>query len=156
MSGLCQDLDSIICYTKEMITKVYQTKVKKLSGSSYSEVFHKAFRIYTQIKKRSKRRVYIRSSYFNKSKIFLPLFWHHLQEKHYKDRIRRLKFFPCALELLKNSHYSPSSAENSDRKNEVLHRFAGISPENELFYVQVKENRKNEEKFLISIFPHGK
>lgn len=48
--------------------KVYQTKAKKSSGSSYSEVYPQAYALFKEIKHKSKRRVYIRSAYFNKQK----------------------------------------------------------------------------------------
>lgn len=34
-----------------------------------------------------------------------------------------------------------------------VHRFYGTSAENELFCVQIKENMKNKQKYLISVFP---
>lgn len=138
------------------IIKAYQTKIKKLPGTNYSEVYKKAFGLYSTIKKRSKRRPYTRSAYFKKDKIFLSLFWQHLREKHHKDRIRRLKFFPCAVELIRHSKFNSTSIENVDRKSEILHRFMGITSENEVFYVQIKENKRNGQKYLISVFPHGK
>jgi len=121
-----------------MAIKAYRTKSKRLTGTNYGEVHRKTFNLFTQIKKKSKRRVYIRSTYFKKDKIFLSLFWHHLMEKHHKDRLRRLKYFYCAIELIRES------------------RFAGVTADNELFYVQIKENKRNGQKYFISVFPHGK
>ncbi len=139
-----------------MATKAYRTKSKRLAGSNYGEVHRKAFHLYTQIKKRSKRRVYLRSAYFHKDKIFLSLFWHHLNDKHHKERLRRFKYFPCAIELIRESRFDPTTVESVDKKGEILHRFAGITSENELFYVQIKENKRNGQKYLMSIFPQGK
>jgi hypothetical protein len=133
--------------------QVYQTKAKRLSGTNYAEVYKKAFNIYLKIKKQSKRRTYIRSAYFNKEKIFLSLFWHHLGDKHYKDRIRRIKYFPCAIDLIYNSRFSPFSKENSIKKSKILHRFIGMTKEKEIFYVQIKENKNTRQKYLISVFP---
>lgn len=139
-----------------MNAKAYQTKSKKLTGSNYGEVHRKAFGMYLQIKKRSKRRVYLRSTYFHKDKIFLSLFWHHLNDKHHKERLRRLKYFPCGLELIKKSALDPISIESSEDHSQILHRFIGITSESDLFYVQIKENKRNGQKYLISVFPHGK
>jgi len=140
-----------------MLTKAYQTKTRRLTGSNYGEIRKKAFTLYNQIVKNSKRRTYIRSAYFKKDKIFLSLFWHHLNDKFsHRDKSRRLKFYPCALELIKNSRFGPISKENVDKKTEILHRFTGITPENEIFFVQIKENKNNNNKYLISIFPIGK
>lgn len=137
-----------------MLTKAYRTKSKKLAGSNYGEVHRKAFGIYTQIVKRSKRRTYIRSAYFKKDKIFLSLFWHHLGDKfNHQEKLRRVKFYPCALELIRNSKFDPESKENADKGSEILHRFTGMSSDKETFFVQIKENKTNNQKYLISIFP---
>ncbi len=138
-----------------MATKAYRTKSKKLTGSNYGEVHRKAFSLFTQIKKKSKRRVYIRSAYFHKDKVFLSLFWHHLSDKHHKERLRRVKYFQCAIELIRETRFDPTSIENTDEKSEILHRFAGVTSDDELFYVQIKENKRNGQKYLISVFPHG-
>ena len=132
----------------------YLTKTKKLPGTKYSEVYKKAFRLYSQIKKHTKRRPYIRSTYFKKDKVFLGIFWSHLKDKiDLKDKTRRLKYLPCAIELIRKSNFNPTSKENVDRKSEILHRFIGKTSENEIFYVQIKENKRNNQKYLISIFP---
>jgi hypothetical protein len=137
-------------------SKAFRTKSKKLAGTNYSEVYKKAYGIYSQIEKRSKRRPYIRSVYFNKDKIFLGLFWHHLKDKfNHKDKTRRLKYLPCALELISCSRYCPNSKQNPMKKSEIFHRFTGITTDNEIFFVQIKENKNNNHKYLISVFPLG-
>lgn len=134
--------------------KVYKTKADKFSGTDFREIHQKAFDLYTKIKKKSKRRTYIRSAFFDKEKIFLDLFWHHLFEKpNWRDRVRRLKYYGCALELIKNSRYNPNITKNPNVPNEMLYRFYGTTPDNDLFCVQIKENLKNKQKFLISVFP---
>ena len=90
----------------------------------------------------------------NKEKIFLSLFWQHLGDKHHKDRIRRIKYFPCAIEVICKSPFNPISKENREKKSEILHRFQGITKEKEKFYVQIKENKNNKQKYLISVFPN--
>lgn len=105
----------------------YQTKIKKLSGTSYGEMIKHAYFLFNQIKKRTKRRPYIKSPYFNKQKIFFDYFWEHLHQKSFKERVRRLKYFPCALDLLKNSRVEPVSFENPNNRSEILHRFIGMS-----------------------------
>lgn len=136
------------------IPKAYRVKTKKIAGTQYAEVFKKAMKQYSQIEKRTKRRTYLRSIYFKKEKIFLGLFWHHLHDKHHhKDKIRRLKYFPCAMELIQYSSFAPVSKQNVDKSSEILHRFTGITAENEIFFVQIKENKNNKQKFLISVFP---
>ena len=137
--------------------KSFQTKSKKLTGSSFAEVNKQASDIYKIIKKKTKRRLYVRSAYFKKDKIFIEMFWSHLFDKqNWRDRTRRLKYFPCAIELIKNTRFEPESKENPNKRTEILHRFAGITKDNDLFFVQIKENKKNGQKSLISVFPVGK
>lgn len=83
--------------------QIYKAKGRKFSGSDFKEVHKKAYGLYSQLKKKTKRRPYVRSAYFNKEKIFLDFFWRHLFEKeNWRDRMRRMKYFGCAVELIKN------------------------------------------------------
>lgn len=133
--------------------KAYHTNIPKLAGSNVHEVGQKALVIYKQIKNRTKRRPYVRSAYFKKEKVFLDLFWSHLYEKNWRDRVRRLRLFAAAIELILHSRYEPVSKENPNKASEILHRFAGMTKENDLFYVQIKENKKTGTKRLISAYP---
>lgn len=137
--------------------KAYQVKADKFSGTNYSEVLARAKFFYDRIKKKTKRRPYIRSSYFNKDKIFTELFWQHLWQKHnWRDKARRLKYLACAVELIENSKQEPESKQNVDRHSEILHRFIGITKNKEVFFVQIKEEKKTGKKYLISVFPPEK
>ena len=134
--------------------KIYQVKSDKLHGTNFSEICKSAFEIYKIIKKRSKRRSYVRSAYFNKEKIFLELFWQHLHEKlNHRDKVRRVRYFPCAIELIQHTKFDPESKENVDRKSEILHRFAGKTKNGEMFFVQIKEDKKSGQKWFMSVFP---
>lgn len=130
----------------------YQTKTKKLSGTSYSEVRSQAMFIFYQIRKRTKRRPYLRSAYFGKQKIFFDYFWHHLDQKNPRDRFNRLKYFEAAIEVIKHSRYEPVSKQNPNKSAEILHRFAGMTKQKELFYIQIKENKKNGKKYFMSCY----
>ncbi len=134
--------------------KAYKTKASSIVGTGFKEVHKKALELYKQIKSQSKRRTYIKSAYFCKEKVFIDLFWQHLfEKKNWKDRIRRVRYFPSAIELIKKSRFEPTSKENPNRRSEILHRFAGTTKDNEVFFVQIKENKNTGQKFLISIFP---
>src|SRR3989338_10841192 len=122
--------------------KTYKTKSIILAGTSYKEISKKAFGLYNGIRRKTKRRPYVRSAYFKKDKIFLGLFWEHLDQKNWKDRVRRLKYFACAIELAQHSTFDPFSKENPNDKSEVLHRFAGITKDKDLFYIQIKEDKR--------------
>jgi hypothetical protein len=133
----------------------YLTKVKKLPGTSYAEVRKNAEIIFKQIKSKTKRKPYIRSAYFNKQKIFFDYFWRHLNQKGPKERFKRLKYFGAALEVIKNSRNQPISKQNPNKETEILHRFAGLTKEKELFYVQIKEDKRSGKKYFMSCFPPG-
>lgn len=134
--------------------QVYKTRAKQIPGSHFHIVHKRAFGLHSEIKKKSKRRTYIRSAYFKKDKIFLDLFWHHLFDKqNWRDRVRRMKLYDCATELIQNSHFKPNSTIDPNKSTEVLHRFYGVTANNELFCVQIKEHTKKKQKFLISVFP---
>lgn len=131
----------------------YQTNKKKLPGTSYAESRNQALTIFGQIKKRTKRKPYIRSVYFKKQKIFFDYFWTHLNQKSPKERAKRLKYFECAIDLIKNSRNQPHIEVNRNKPNEILYRFGGLTKEKELFYVQIKENKRSKRKYLMSCFP---
>jgi len=133
--------------------EIYKTKASKLAGTDYKEIRHKALAYYNVIKSRTRRRPYIRSAYFNKEKIFLGIFWSHLYDKNLQEQKRRMKFFNCAIELVEKSRNEPVSKVNVDKSREILHRFTGISPDGELFFVQIKEDSSKKQKWLMSIFP---
>jgi len=129
------------------------TSKNKLPGTSFHEINKVAESLYKEIKSRTKRTPYIRSNYFKKEKVFLTLFWAHLFDKREKDRVRRLKFFHCALDLIRNSSIDPITRENFKRKDEMLHRFYGRTKDKEIFVVQIKENKRTGRKDLISVYP---
>ncbi len=132
----------------------YQTQTSRLTGTNYKEIYKKAINIYRNICRKTKRRAYIRSTYFKKSKIFLGPFWQHLEDKFSNnDKARRLKYYACALEIIEKSKINPTSKENIDKPSEIFHRFGGITRDQKSFYVQIKEDKRNGEKYLISIFP---
>lgn len=133
--------------------QIYSTKIGHLPGTNYQEIVKRAYRIYQIIKAKSKRKPYIRSAYFYKAKIFLNLFWPHLFERNLRDRVRRLKYFPCALELIQRSRFEPTSKQNPNHSSEILHRFAGIAPNGLRFFVQIKEDKQTRQKWLMSVFP---
>jgi len=133
--------------------KFYKVNCSTLPGSGFKEVHRHALIFYNRIKARTKRRPYVRCAYFRKSKIFLGIFWTHLFEKNWRDRTRRLKFFSAAIYLIRNSRFDPVSNENPNRKSEILHKFYGKTSDNKRFCVQIKENKRNSQKFFISVFP---
>lgn len=133
--------------------KAHKTKASKYHGTHFDELNKKARADFKKITSRTKRKPYVRSAYFKKQKVFLKLFWEHLQQKNWKERARRLKYFACAIDLIKNTRFEPTSKQNPNKSNEILHRFAGLTKDDEIFYVQIKEDKKNDMKWFMSVFP---
>ena len=136
--------------------QAYKVKAIKIAGTSFREVYPKAHHAYNQVKKKTKRRPYVRSAYFKREKVFLDLFWHHLFEKlNWRDRVRRLQYYACALELIQYSRLEPKTKENPNKTTELYHRFVGLAGNQEFFYVQIKEDKGSGKKYLLSIFPYS-
>jgi hypothetical protein len=133
--------------------KVYQAKSKKISGTGYGEVFHSALTIYDEIKKKTKRRPYVRSAYFEKEKIFFDYFREHLFQKSPKERMRRLRFFKAAIELVKRSRNKPVIFANSNKSGEILYKFIGLTAEKDMFFVQIKEDKRGRKYFMSCFGP---
>lgn len=117
----------------------YKTRARKLPGTHWPRLLKKSIGQYKEITRKTKRRPYIRSAYFDKQKVFLGLFWQHLLEKNLHDKARRVSYFPCAIELIQKTHYEPTSKENPNRKGEIVHRFAGSTPDNEFFSCRLRK-----------------
>jgi hypothetical protein len=130
----------------------YRTKSKKVPGTNYGEVMRNAFGLFDDIKKKTKRRPYVRSAYFKKEKVFFDYFREHLFQKLPKERMRRLKYFKAAIELVRFSRNDPVSKTNINKGKEIVYRFSGLTAEKELFFVQIKED-KRKRKYLMSFFP---
>lgn len=132
---------------------IYQCKANLLSGTTYIEVLPAARKIFRYEVTRTKRRPYIRSTYFDKEKIFINHFWDHLMQKSWSDRARRLRYLPCAIELIRHSSHEPITKENVNKPSELVHRFLGLTSNTKPFAVQIKENKRNGRKDFLSVFP---
>ena len=134
--------------------KIYKSKYGKLPGSSLDELVKLARKEYHAIQKRTPRRVaYVRSSYFTKDKIFINNFWDHINKKSRKERVVRLKLYSCAIDLIRNSKDTPDTIFTNVDKNASFHRFYGQSRDGSYFCVQIKENKRNNRKDFMSVFP---
>jgi len=76
-----------------------------------------------------------------------------MEDKSWRDRVRRLRFYPCALDLIRNSHVTPVTVKNPNRFRRNCTRFSGVTKSGEIFVVQNKRRRKQDEKYFISIYP---
>lgn len=134
----------------------FRSKFNRFPGSEYREVYRQAMNFYKQIVSKSKRTPYVRSAYFDKSKIFLDSFWIHLRPKRWPDRMRRLKHFASGIDLICNSKTKPVTRIVSDLNHTIVYRFVGLTKDNYEFFVQVKHDLKTNRLWLISIFPQKK
>ncbi|MFH1896297.1 MAG: hypothetical protein ABH814_02375 [bacterium] len=132
--------------------KAYQTKSAKLAGSAYKEVHKKAIAEFNKIKVKTKRRPYVRSAYFNGDKVFFTYFWQHLSHKPRRMRVQRLKYFPCAIELIEKSKQDPEIKSHPKNSSEFLYRFIGKTKGSAVFFVQIKQNKRTGKKHLMSFF----
>lgn len=132
----------------------YQTKAKKISGTSYGEVFHDALVVLDEIKKKTKRRPYVRSAYFKKEKIFLDYFREHLFQKRPNERMKRLRFFKAAVELVKHSRNEPIIKTNPNKPGEKFYKFIGLTAEKDIFFAQIKEDKRKRKYFMSCFGPN--
>jgi hypothetical protein len=133
--------------------KYYQSKYPLLRGSTIDEIVPKARAIYSRIDKSTGRRnTYVRSVYFKKEKIFLKPFWEHLYQKRHSERARRLKYYECALDLIRNTRFEPDFKDDGRSGKDIYYRFYGKAKTGEKFVVQIhRDKRKN--KYFMSCFP---
>jgi hypothetical protein len=110
----------------------------------------KAFRA---LQKQTKRRPHIRSAYFKKDKLFFDFFWQHMQSKSVPDRARRLKYVPCALEILRQSRHDPITYVDKYQPGIIKHEFIGKATDGIIFSVIIQQDRKTGKKQLLSIYP---
>ena len=133
---------------------LYKSKYSSLPGSSLSEVMTLARREYHTIQKRTPRRVpYVRSRYFTKDKIFINTFWEHTNKKSPQERVRRLRLYACAIDLLRNTTTAPDTIHTNTDKNTSSHLFYGITKDGLAFCVRVNENKRNGRKDFTSVYP---
>jgi hypothetical protein len=132
----------------------YRSKYSELKGTDSDELTGIARYEYHMIQKRTPERVaYVRSRYFNRDKIFINNFWEHLNQKSPKERVRRLRLYACAIDLIRNSNYAPDTIYTHTDVDIGLHRFYGQTKNGTYFCVQIKQNKRNNRKDFISAFP---
>ena len=67
--------------------------------------------------------------------------------------MRRLQFYACALDVIRNSTTSPDTIFGNANKEIALHRFSGLTKDGVRFYVQIKEEKRTNRKDFMSCFP---
>lgn len=133
---------------------VFVSKHTLLPGSSYDEVVAHARKEFNTIRRLTKRQPYVRSKYFRGDKIFMTVFWDHVMQKHRGDRMRRLKLYKAAVDLLRNSTIQPAIPPIVDptQKGILLYRFYGRTKDGVEYCVQVKQDMRSGRKDFMSVF----
>lgn len=137
---------------KQLDYNFYVTDCQVIPGKSFKVVERIARRNFDKIKVKTKKTPYVRSAYFKKEKIFLTIFWSHLHQRREKEKVRRLRYFDCAIDLIRFSRYEPAIKPDPNNNQMALYRFSGKTRSGEIFYVQIKRNNKTNKKYLISMF----
>ena len=133
--------------------KYYQSKYERLKGSNDKEVFYEARQEFNKYQKK-RRQPYIRSKYFDGQKVFLSMFWTHLNQKSPVERQRRIVFIRAAFDLIRNSHIDPV-IEPQEKPSDIYYRFYGKTKSGENFAVQVMKDKKSN-RYFMSCFPTKK
>jgi hypothetical protein len=133
--------------------KIYKSKYSLLPGTDYREVTRTARKEYQKVQHLTKRQPYVRSKYFVNDKIFINIFWNHLAQKRKGEQIVRAKLLLVAFDLLRNNTVEPETIFSKKDKGMLLHRFCGITKDNILFFVQVKQDKRTGRKDFMSVFP---
>lgn len=129
---------------------VYKSKYSLLSGSRYDELIKSARREYTRIAHNTRRQPYLKSQYFGKSKVFVAMYWQHLGQKSRVHRMKRLKVFSAAIDLIRHTTHAPITKIVND--DITYYRFLGQTSDGTFFYVQIKQDKKGRKDFM-SAFP---
>jgi hypothetical protein len=136
--------------------KNFNSKENIIPGSSYDEVLKFARKEYQKVQNLTKRQPYVRSTYFNKDKIFISVFWNHLVQKNRKVRTKRLKLYKAAIDLLRNTRHDPETIFKKGDLSTLYHRFYGLTKDGAEFCVQVKEDKRTGRKDFMSVFDRKK
>lgn len=135
----------------------FQSKYNFVPGSSRDELIKATRRIYHAIQKRNSRRLaHVRSKYFAGNKVFINNFWDHLKQMRAEEQTSRLKYYHCALDLLRNTTLSPRTIYKKDSPDDAFHRFYGKTLAGKHFCVQVKQSKRTGRLDFMSVFPTKK
>lgn len=73
-------------------------------------------------------------------------------QKHRKERMKRLKFYSAAIDLLRNTTSGSDMIFDAKNLDIMLHRFYGKTKDGHEFCVQVKEDKRSGRKDFMSVF----
>ena len=128
--------------------KYFQSSESKFYSTVYIRVYNQAQDYYESLIQNPKRKPYVKSKYFG-SKVFIDEFWVQLLSRNLGDRRRRLVFYRCAIDLIKNFKCAPQIKNKSGQK---YHEFRGYTKDSEVFAVHIRENSRGG-LYFMSCFP---
>jgi hypothetical protein len=128
----------------------FKIKTLPFTGSSRQELFKKARRHYKNIITNPRRKPAVRCKVLGGEKVFLDMFWQYIGVKNSGDRGRRVAFFGCGIELIKNTNYKPETTTDPNSKQKYL-QLGGVTPNGQKFVVHIKKDNKH--NYYMSVFP---
>jgi hypothetical protein len=132
--------------------KFFQSKYNEMAGTSYCELINKAHAIVNALNPNHRRKENVHCGYYSGEKIFFEYFWQHQSNKPPADKMRRIRFFQCAVDLLQNTTYAPNIEPSGKNSSELWLSFYGKTKSGVKFVVHLKSNQRGN-KYLMSIFP---
>ncbi|MDR1300672.1 MAG: hypothetical protein LBK50_03110 [Candidatus Nomurabacteria bacterium] len=131
----------------------YQSKFDEIRGSNDKEVYFEARIIFNKyVNKNKRRQPYVRSKYFGGQKVFLSMFWKHLNQKSEKTRRQRIVFIKCAFDLIINSNTKPLFSDKHNGRKGEYYKFQGMTRSGKKFAVQIKRDN-NQNRLFMSCYP---
>jgi hypothetical protein len=131
--------------------RYFKIKTRPITGTNLKEVTKKSMSIFHDIEKQTRRRPSVKCQVLGGNKVFIGEYLAHQNQKMRLDKLRRLKFFPCAIDLIENTTEKPT--EKTLRSGETLYRLYGIAGNGQRFVVQISKNPKTDNRRLMSSFP---
>jgi hypothetical protein len=129
----------------------FKIKTRPIAGTDLKEVTKKTMLVFHDIEKRTRRRPAVRCKALKNARVFIGEYLTHQSQKMRIDKLRRFKFFPCAIDLIENTNERPTFKVL--KTGETLYRLHGIAGNGQKFIVQISENPKTGNKRLMSCFP---
>jgi hypothetical protein len=141
-----------MCYRVDM--NYFKSKYVRSKEKIYADLVKNARAIEKSIERESGHRdAFVRSKSLRR-KVFITknnLFWVHLYSKNQYDRKRRLKYYMCAVDLIRNTTEKPVIDRNPNGKRELVYEYYGITADGFKFAVHLKEEAGR--LYFMSAFP---
>jgi hypothetical protein len=78
------------------------------------------------------------------------MFWQYIGFKNAGDRGRRVAYFGCGVELIRNTNCKPEMKIDPNSKQKLI-QLGGVTPSGQKFIVHIK--RDSNHYYFMSVFP---